>query len=809
MVNHLDNLHEKLIQASKGYKSWHEGDEYHVKNWTLFGVAILVIVFLGYNTLYNSGKLVFGSNGLQTIALSLGSNTEASSAINFSASAQFSGIQGKDGWYYLNSNGSQMTFDSSANYWRGNERYLLLWANGGHPGKSQDSLRRWISPVSGQATISGRVFDTDRGGGDGVKVSIKQNGKVLWQGSVANGDATGLSYNLSLPLNVDDQIDFIINKASNNYWDSTSFDPTISVMLRPPSSDYSVGAFYMPAWKLGTHRGWPSLENYPNRKPLLGFYDEGSPEVMDWEIKWALEHGISFFVFDWFRSNVGQPITMENIYLGHALHDGFFKSKFQDQFKFSIMLTSHDPTLKIVSSKQDLEDTLMPFLIKNYFSRPNYLKINNKPILYVFSWQDLMKEVGGTEQDLKTALDIMRQKSKDAGFDDLIIVGQNRVNFSGTSAARSYAINVLNRIGFDNVAAYNWFVPLNLLRPSVQEAIDVQIDSLSFWKDENIIPFIPTASMGWNSFPWDHDPNKPQWKIPPSSYKDLLKRIKTIMDDMPESDIGHRMILLGAWNEYGEGHYIAPTSEYGFGYLQAAREVFTNADNTPDYRLPEEVGLGPYDFMYQNHKVYMNTKRLSVHYSFEGNADNMVEDDNNGLINGPTLTQGHIGQAYEFDGQNDYISIANNSKLDGMNSVSFGGWVYVNSVSNDVIPFGKSSGYRAVLTSKGGGHCVVATENNPWYGEGTLAIWAAGMIQAQQWHHVLCVYDGARVRAYIDGVQVAVSSSDISGPIRMNPEMFTIGKKAGMSGWFNGIIDEIKIWNYALSKEEIKNLVVE
>lgn len=42
------------------------------------------------------------------------------------------------------------------------------------------------------------------------------------------------------------------------------------------------------------------LNTFSERTPLLGYYAEGHPTVMDRQITWAVEHGISFFVFDWY-----------------------------------------------------------------------------------------------------------------------------------------------------------------------------------------------------------------------------------------------------------------------------------------------------------------------------------------------------------------------------------------------------------------------------------------------------------------------------------------------------------------------------
>ena len=48
--------------------------------------------------------------------------------------------------------------------------------------------------------------------------------------------------------------------------------------------------------------------------------------------------------------------------------------------------------------------------------------------------------------------------------------------------------------------------------------------------------------------------------------------------------------MLDNWNEWDEGHYLMPSCEFGFGYLQAVREVLTLRDNLPDYRLPDQLG---------------------------------------------------------------------------------------------------------------------------------------------------------------------------------------------------------------------------
>jgi len=49
--------------------------------------------------------------------------------------------------------------------------------------------------------------------------------------------------------------------------------------------------------------------------------------------------------------------------------------------------------------------------------------------------------------------------------------------------------------------------------------------------------------------------------------------------------------MLDNWNEWDEGHFIAPSVQFGFKYLEAVREVFTERDNLPDYRMPADLGF--------------------------------------------------------------------------------------------------------------------------------------------------------------------------------------------------------------------------
>ena len=145
----------------------------------------------------------------------------------YTASGDFSDTQGVNQWSYLDSVGGAISYDVGSSTWIGSEPYILIWGSGAHPGSAVDTIRRWTAPGSGTIRITGNAYDVDTAGGDGVLVSIKKNSTVLWQNTIANGDTTGFSYDLTTTVVTGNTIDFVVNKIANNNNDSTAFNPTI------------------------------------------------------------------------------------------------------------------------------------------------------------------------------------------------------------------------------------------------------------------------------------------------------------------------------------------------------------------------------------------------------------------------------------------------------------------------------------------------------------------------------------------------------------------------------------------------------
>lgn len=341
------------------------------------------------------------------------------------------------------------------------------------------------------------------------------------------------------------------------------------------TGDIKVGAMFYPGWVPGTGWGWSLLDPYPNRRPALGYYDDSKVEVIDWQIKWALEHGVSFFNLCWYRyvGNEGKPVKS---WRSDTLYKGLMKSRFIDQFEFAITWENHNADG--ISSKEDLMENLLPYWIENYFKHPSYLKFDGKPILFIYSMNAFIAQLGGIE-NTSAAMESMREQCRKAGLQGLIITAECRTNdrsiFEG-----------FQKVGLDGSWSYGM----------------EQTEGLRLRREWNLLPDIPTISMGWDPRPWQQYIGywwTSHWQRTPAEFLQVAAETRDIMMSWPEGSLGRHIVQLDNWNEWGEGHYIAPSRQQGFAYLEAIRKTFAPNSPKPVNLLPEDLGMGPYEASYK------------------------------------------------------------------------------------------------------------------------------------------------------------------------------------------------------------------
>lgn len=342
---------------------------------------------------------------------------------------------------------------------------------------------------------------------------------------------------------------------------------------QPVRTDYNIGIYYFPGWAGGAGERWRLQKDYPEREPALGWYREGMPEVADWHIKWAVENGISFFVYDWYWRNGREE-------LGEALNDGFLKARYADRLKFGLMWANHAPfTVRTVEELL----TVVDHWIDRYLRRPNYLTVDGLPYVSFFDPHQLSRDLGSPEK-AAAALEAMRARARSAGLPGLHVGACGGVNAEAAAE--------LKRCGFDSVTAYN-YPGFDTPQPQAAHAAFMAVHE-RIWKTmlaNGELPYIPLLTVGWDPRPWHGQRSLQYFGRSTGTLAEGFQRLKATLDAH-----GRRMAILEAWNEWGEGSYLEPNAEFGMADLEALREVFAEPGNWPQNIVPDDLGLaGRYD----------------------------------------------------------------------------------------------------------------------------------------------------------------------------------------------------------------------
>ncbi len=342
------------------------------------------------------------------------------------------------------------------------------------------------------------------------------------------------------------------------------------------TGDYLVGCYYFPGWR--DYSAWSVLNDFPERRPVLGYAHNGNPEVVDWQINWALSHGIGFFIYDWYWHKGSRGLE-------EGLHDGFLKSRYQDKMQFCLLWANHnDPGSH---SEEDML-AVTRFWIDNYFKRDNYLKVDGKNVIVIFSPYNISSDMGN--EAVRPAFEKMRKLCEEAGVGGLYFVACGRGDAAWVKGLEDQGYDAISGYNYpsagdrgQNVAPYAWMV-------------DAYKDIWNEIGNAASIPYIPLCEAGWDARPWHGPGSRVRSGKSALLWQKMLSNAKQYCDSPAQKLPGSKKIVfLEAWNEFGEGDYIEPNAGDGFEYLEAIRNVFAPTYNGPVALTPKDVGLGPYD----------------------------------------------------------------------------------------------------------------------------------------------------------------------------------------------------------------------
>lgn len=200
-------------------------------------------------------------------------------------------------------------------------------------------------------------------------------------------------------------------------------------------------------------------------------------------------------------------------------------------------------------------------------------------------------------------------------------------------------------------------------------------------------------------------------------------------------------------------------------------------------------------------------------WRFEGSQIDNYGGSHGALKNHAAFSSsGKTGQALQLDGIDDYMYVPDANNLDGYSQFTISLWVNMTQPPNqNYVPIGKDiipdPAYRVCIGSGGtSGHFAIATANNGWYTAGTTAYFNTPL-SSGTWYHIVGTYDGSYVRVYVNGSLAGTGSQAISGLLRSSASELHFGK-SGFStiDYFNGKIDEARIYKRALSSSEVTDL---
>jgi glucose/arabinose dehydrogenase/PKD repeat protein len=200
------------------------------------------------------------------------------------------------------------------------------------------------------------------------------------------------------------------------------------------------------------------------------------------------------------------------------------------------------------------------------------------------------------------------------------------------------------------------------------------------------------------------------------------------------------------------------------------------------------------------------TPGLVAAYGFNEGSGSTLEDlsgnGNRGTLAGPTWADaGRFGGALSFDGINDTVDVADADSLDLTSALTLEAWVKTT---------GGSSWRTVVLKERPGdlAYALYARFSNGGpagqvdFAASTAKAQGSALVPADTWTHLATTYDGSNLRLYVNGTLAATTAA--TGGVVTSASPLRIGGNAIWGEYLGGVIDEVRVYNRALSQAEIQ-----
>lgn len=341
-----------------------------------------------------------------------------------------------------------------------------------------------------------------------------------------------------------------------------------------------VGCYYFTNWE--SEKKWTSVKAFKtvDLEPILGYYKDGLPEVQDWHIGQATEHGISFWIFDWYYDIAKNRGYRKN---NVALDQGFLHASRRKEMEFAVMWCNEESDFTGYTEQQLLD--MVKTMGEHYLHLDNYLKTPDGRNVVSMTRPDRLIGQFGYE-GTKKLLQAMHEEAKPWGGLFFMTIKYPTVE----------ELRLLKNAGFDACTLYSYSNegmkpgqlegPYNAILPWVEP----------IWRsgfENGALPVVPLVSPNWDSRPWAGLGGRGTWRSgsTPEKFEQMCNALKAYVDPYLN------LALVGTWNEFGEGSHIEPTKLHGCSYLDALQRAFFPERYKPhSVAVPTESELAFLDY---------------------------------------------------------------------------------------------------------------------------------------------------------------------------------------------------------------------
>jgi hypothetical protein len=333
-----------------------------------------------------------------------------------------------------------------------------------------------------------------------------------------------------------------------------------------------LGAYYFDGWSgplTHSHFMGLPLGPYQDREPFSGWQDNSTCGI-EQQLASGHNFGIDFFVFDWyFNTQVNDPGENLNsaLQITLALPD-------RHGMQFAILFVNSPP---FDVGPADWTTAVNEWV--GYMTDSDYVRVNGRPALFIINVGQ-MRQSFGTSAAVLDAFAQLQSAAEAHGLPGVYIVGGfGAPDGSMGQDSLSDGFSIAQDDGYDAIAFYGYpFAP-----PPVDGMLPFStLSDAGHWTWDQAqlhssLPFIPTAMDGWDPRPWDERQSTTgdlMWysRTPQevaTFVQDAITWAESNPDLRPEPSPTPPLVLIEAWNEFGEGSHMVPTAGDGTTYGDA------------------------------------------------------------------------------------------------------------------------------------------------------------------------------------------------------------------------------------------------